>query len=167
MPNAKSNAAIILSSVMMAKLQDSSKEAFKFFCGSISLIRAFNYVENVTKEQKHDPLEDAIMLQKVVKFMSENEPLTEQPAAATKEKTSTTYKSPSGIFYCRANGKNAPERRFESCEDAMDWLITNVMRIKNPEKVNRNKIMGKIMKSVRCGSMYCNYKWRREKEKGE
>ena len=152
--------SMILAAMMIAKMQNGAKEAKHFFHGTISLIHAFNHVENVKREQRHDPLEDAIMFQKVYEYMQENEPLEEHPL----HNGPVDYRSPSGKFYCKARGKNAKECEFETCEEAITWLINNVMRPKEPEKVHRDRIMTNIMKAVRGKSMYCGYKWRRVKE---
>lgn len=163
LPNATTEHSMILAAMMIAKMQNGAKEAKKFFHGTISLIHAFNHVENAEREQRHDPLEDAMMFQKVYEYMQNNKPLEEHPLRKVVN-VPADYKSPSGKFYCRAAGKNAKEREFETCEEAITWLINTVMRPKEPEKVHRERIMTNIMKAVRGKSMYCGYKWRRVKE---
>lgn len=163
LPNIYTEHSMILAAMMIAKMRNGAKEAKSFFHGTISLIHAFNHVENAKREQRHDPLEDAIMFQKVYEYMQENEPLEEHPLHRAIN-VPVDYKSPSGKFYCKAGGKNAKEREFETCEEAITWLINTVMRPKEPEKVHRERIMTNIMKAVRGKSMYCGYKWRRVKE---
>lgn len=155
--------AFTVAAILMAKIEDCSGETKKFFHGTIKLVHAFNYVQAAETEQKHNPLEDAMMLQKVYEHMQENEPLKEHPLRRAIN-VPVDYKSPSGKFYCRACGKNAKEREFKTCEEAITWLIDTVMRPPEPEKVHRERIMTNIMKAVRCKSMYCGYKWRRVKE---
>lgn len=163
LPNIHTEHSMILAAMMIAKMQNGAKEAKQFFHGTISLIHAFNHVENVKREQRHDPLEDALMFQKVYEYMQENEPLEEHPLHRAIN-VPVEYKSPSGKFYCKPSGKNAKEREFETCEEAITWLIATVMHPNEPEKVHRERIMANIMKAVRGKSMYCGYKWRRVKE---
>lgn len=157
--------AFTVAAILMAKIEDCYDDTRKFFKGSIRLVHAFNYVQPMEVEQKHDPLEDAIMLQKVYEYTQTHEPL---PAHPLNENFSeiVNYKSPSGIFYCRGLGKNAKERSFTSCEDAIDWLIKDVMRAKEPETIHRDRVMKNIMKAIRTKKAYCSLKWRRVKEEG-
>ena len=155
--------AFTVAAILMAKIEDCSAETKRFFHGTIKLVHAFNYVQAVETEQKHNPLEDAMMLQKVYEHMQTHEPLPAHPLSKNFSEI-VDYKSPSGTFYCCGTGKNAKERSFASCEDAIDWLIKDVMRAKEPEAIHRDRIMKNIMKAVRTKKAYCSLKWRRVKE---
>ena len=155
--------AFTCAAILMAKIEDCSAETKRFFHGTIKLVHAFNYVQSVETEQKHNPLEDAMMLQKVYEYTQTHEPLPAHPLSKNFSEI-VDYKSPSGVFYCRGTGKNAKERSFASCEDAIDWLIKDVMRAKEPEAIHRDRIMKNIMKAVRTKKAYCSLKWRRVKE---
>jgi hypothetical protein len=155
--------AFTVAAILMAKIENCYEDTRKFFHGAIKLVHAFNYVQAAETEQKHNPLEDAMMLQKVYEYTQTHEPLPEHPLNQNFSEI-VDYKSPSGVFYCRGTGKNAGERSFTSCEDAIDWLIKDVMRVKEPETVHRDRIMKNIMKAVRTKKAYCSLKWRRVKE---
>ena len=155
--------AFTVAAILMAKIEDCSAETKRFFHGTIKLVHAFNYVQAAETEQKHNPLEDAMMLQKVYEYTQTHEPLPAHPLNKNFSEI-VEYKSPSGTFYCRGTGKNAKERSFASCEDAIDWLIKDVMRAKEPEAIHRDRIMKNIMKAVRTKKAYCSLKWRRVKE---
>ena len=105
LPAITNDHAVTCAAILMAKIEDCSAETKRFFHGTIKLIHAFNYVQSVETEQKHNPLEDAI-----------------------------------------------------------DWLIKDVMRAKEPETIHRDRIMKNIMKAVRTKKAYCSLKWRRVKE---
>ena len=152
-----------VAAILMAKIEDCSGDARKFFHGSIKLVHAFNFVQSMEVEQKHNPLEDAMMLQKVYEYTQTHDPLPAHPLNKNFSEI-VDYKSPSGTFYCRGTGKNAKERSFASCEDAIDWLIKDVMRSKEPETIHRDRIMKNIMKAIRTKKAYCSLKWRRVKE---
>lgn len=163
LPAIKDERAFTIAAILMAKIEDCSAETKRFFHGTIKLVHAFNYVQSVETEQKHNPLEDAMMLQKVYEYTQTHEPLPAHPLSKNFSEI-VDYKSPSGVFYCRGTGKNAKERSFASCEDAIDWLIKDVMRAKEPETIHRDRIMKNIMKAVRTKKAYCSLKWRRVKE---
>ena len=155
--------AFTVAAILMAKIENCYEDTRKFFHGGIKLVHAFNYVQSMEVEQKHNPLEDAMMLQKVYEYTQTHDPLPAHPLNQNFSEI-VDYKSPSGIFYCRGLGKNAKERSFTSCEDAIDWLIKDVMRAKEPEAIHRDRIMKNIMKAVRTKKAYCSLKWRRVKE---
>ena len=85
-----------------------------------------------------------MMLQKVYEYTQTHKPLPAHPLNQNFNEI-IDYKSPSGTFYCRGTGKNAKERSFASCEDAIDWLIKDVMRVKEPENIHRDRVMKNIM----------------------
>jgi hypothetical protein len=60
--------------------------------------------------------------------------------------------------------KSAQIYNFATCDDAIDWLIKDVMRAKEPELIHRDRIMANIMKAIRKNSKYCNFLWGRVKE---
>lgn len=158
--------AFTTAAVLMAKIEDCTNETKKFFHGTIKLVHAFNYVQSAEAEQKHNPLEDAMMLQKVYEYTQTHDPLPAHPLnkdfdAAMANKM---VKMPSGTFWCKASGKNAKIRNFATCDDAIDWLITSVMKSKEPELIHRDRIMAHIMKAIRQKGKYCNYLWGRVKE---
>lgn len=163
LPAITNDHAFTCAAILMAKIEDCYDETRKFFHGTIKLVHAFNYVQSVETEQKHNPLEDAMMLQKVYEYTQTHEPLPAHPLSKNFSEM-VDYKSPSGTFYCRGTGKNAKERSFASCEDAIDWLIKDVMRAKEPETIHRDRIMKNIMKAIRTKKAYCSLKWRRVKE---
>ena len=163
LPAIKDERAFTVAAILMAKIEDCYDATRKFFHGTIKLVHAFNYVQSVETEQKHNPLEDAMMLQKVYEYTQTHEPLPAHPLNKNFSEI-VDYKSPSGTFYCCGIGKKAKERSFASCEDAIDWLIKDVMRAKEPETIHRDRIMKNIMKAVRTKKAYCSLKWRRVKE---
>ena len=156
--------AFTVAAILMAKIEDCSAETKRFFHGTIKLVHAFNYVQAVETEQKHNPLEDAMMLQKVYEHMQTHDPLPAHPLnkefdAAMANKM---VKMPSGTFWCKhVNGGKYMYKihYFKTCDDAINWLITDVMRAKEPELIHRDRIMANIMKAIRKNSAYCNYKW--------
>ena len=158
LPSIQTGEAFIIASYLYAKIRDCSKEVSKFFHGGISLINAFNYIESMERKQRHNPLEDAIMLQKVMDGIKDKEPLAEHPIRY--EASSDEYKSPSGHFWHR-DIKTKEYREFDTCEDAITWYIENKINPAQQAGVHRNRIMGHIMASVRSKKQYGGFKWGR------
>lgn len=166
LPAITNDHAFTVAAVLMAKIEDCYDATRKFFHGTIKLVHAFNYVQSVETEQKHNPLEDAMMLQKVYEHMLTHDPLPCHPLnkGFDAAMSSSSVKMPSGTFWCKSSGKNAKIHQFASCDDAIDWLIKDVMRAKEPELIHRDRVMTNIMKAIRKKAKYCNYNWGRVKE---
>jgi DNA polymerase III epsilon subunit-like protein len=159
--------AFTVAAILMAKIENCYENTRKFFHGAIKLVHAFNYVQSAETEQKHNPLEDAMMLQKVYEYTQTHDPLPAHPLNPNFDAalTSAAVKMPSGTFWCRTSmKKSAQVYSFATCDDAIDWLIKDVMRAKEPELIHRDRIMANIMKAIRKNSRYCNFLWGRVKE---
>ncbi len=159
--------AFTVAAILMAKIEDCSGETKRFFHGTIKLVHAFNYVQSVETEQKHNPLEDAMMLQKVYEHMQTHEPLPCHPLNKnfSAAMDNANVKMPSGTFWCATSKKkSARVVTFESCDKAIDWLIINVMKAKEPELIHRDRVMAHIMKAIRKEEKYCNFFWYRVKD---
>ena len=159
--------AFTCAAILMAKIEDCYDETRKFFNGTIKLVHAFNYVQSVETEQKHNPLEDAMMLQKVYEYTQTHDPLPAHPFNPAFEAiaSSKSAKMPSGTFFCRTSAKKTAQvYTFATCDDAIDWLITEVMKAKEPERIHRDRIMAHIMKAIRTKNRYCNFLWDRVKD---
>lgn len=161
LPNANTETSLIITSLMIATMKDYSKSVTKFFCGSTSLIKAFNYLESLENKQKHNALEDAKMLADVFCKVESGTPLTTYPFATIPQEVNYTF--PSGRFFCKAKGKNAKEREFGCIQEAIEWIINTNIAKNSRETVRRDKMATKIMKAIRKNECYMNYKWRRDK----
>jgi DNA polymerase III epsilon subunit-like protein len=162
LPNAKSEAAILITSIMIATIKDYSIEVAKYFHGTTSLIKAFNYLKSLEDKQKHNALEDAMMLAEVYSKTLCAEPLEANPFATTTP-TECNYNFPVGKFYCKSTGKNAKEREFANIHDAMEWIIEHKIGQNERPNVRRDKMAVKIMIAIKKKKTYMQYKWRREK----
>ena len=164
LPAIKTDTAFLTAAYLLVKIKDCTKDTFKFFHGSISLIHAFNYVQSVETKQNHNPLEDALMLQKVHEYTLNNAPLTCHPLNSKfKDIVQEEVKMPSGTFFCKSSGKNATEHKFNSCDEAIDWYINTYIAKDQRASVHRENIMKHIMKSIRTKKKYAGYNWRRIK----
>lgn len=171
LPAITNERAFTVAAILIAKIENCYDETRKFFHGTIKLVHAFNYVQAVETEQRHNPLEDAMMLQKVYEHMQTHDPLPCHPLNKNFSAImdNTTVKMPSGTFWCRTSmKKTAKVYSFATCEEAIEWLITDVIRAKEPELIHRDRIMANIMKAISKNTKYCNFFWgkTREEEKG-
>lgn len=159
--------AFTVAAILMAKMENCYEDTRKFFHGTIKLVHAFNYVQSAEIEQKHNPLKDAMMLQKVYEYTQTHEPLPCHPLNKnfSAAMDNATVKMPSGTFWCRTSmKKTAKVYNFATCEEAIEWLITDVIRAKEPELIHRDRVMANIMKAIRKNTKYCNFLWGRAKE---
>ena len=161
--NLKAERPMIIASYMMATMLDYSKSVKTYFHGSVSLIKAFNYLKEIDEKQKHNALEDAAMLAEVYSKINDQTPLEKNPFVEYKA-AQGNYTFPSGRFFCKSTGKNAKEREFGCIQEAIEWLINTNIAKDSREAVHRDKMATKIMKAIRKKECYMNYSWRREKD---
>lgn len=162
LPNAKSEAAILITSIMIATIKDYSIEVAKYFHGTTSLIKAFNYLKSLENEQRHNALEDAMMLAEVYSKTLYAEPLEANPFTTTTP-TECNFNFPKGRFFCKGAGKNAKEREFANIHDAMEWIIEHKICQNERPNIRRDKMAVKIMIAINKKKTYMQYKWRRVK----
>ena len=160
--------AFVIAAVLMAKIENCLEETKQFFHGPIKLVHAFNYIQTSEIEQKHNPLEDAIMLQKVYEHIQTHEPLPCHPFSKgfNSIPSNPPMKIPSGTFWCEYHGisKKMPQiMTFASCDEAIDWVIERFVKGGDKEAIHRDRIAKNIMKAIRKKSKYQEYKWYRKK----
>ena len=160
MCNLKGEQQIIIASLMIATMKDYSTTVREYFRGTVSLIKAYNYLKDLEDKQNHNALEDAKMLAEVFAKTANKEPLAANPFV---EKQIINYTFPSGKFFCKGVGKNSKEKAFYNIQEAMEWLISTKIRADAREAVHRDKMAIKIMKAIKKKDTYMGYKWRREK----
>lgn len=166
LPAISNEHAFTVAAILMAKIEDCYEATRQFFHGPIRLIHAYNYIQSIETEQKHNPLEDALMLQKVYEYTHSHSPLSCHPLNKNfNNVVNPTTKMPSGTFFCRTSKKKSSQTyTFKNCDEAIEWLISNIMKVDNPECVHRERVMANIMKAIRKNSKYCNFYWSRVKE---
>ena len=163
MCNIQTQPPLIIASIMIATMKDFSKDVTRYFHGTTSLIKAFNFLKDLEDKQKHNALEDAKMLADIFVKIYDKAPLATNPFVLQAREDEANYKFPSGRFFCKATGKNAKEREFPCVEAAIEWLIETNISKDARDKVHRDRIATKIMKAIRKHDTYMGYKWRRDK----
>ena len=158
--NLKNNNSVLFGSYLIANIKDAYFDVKHFFNGSISLINAFNYIVKENKEQTHNALEDAKMLQTVYEYIKTHETLSELPII---NKENTPVKMPSGIFSCTTGGKKSKTREFKDIDEAIDWYINTHIAVSQRCSTKKENIMNRIMTSVKKKEKYNQYYWSRKK----
>ena len=155
----------LVASSLYFRIKDGTKETFKFFKGSISLLKAFNYIQEQEHKQNHNPLEDAIMLKKVYDYMNHHEPLPQHPYRSAKVESQnnkglySTYR-----IVCRRNKKHKEYYNFETFNEAVDWLM-NRLPENERNKTKRETIEKNLKKAIdKIGSKYFDYTWSKVKK---
>lgn len=147
-------------------LIDDSKQVCKYFhAKTIGVHRALNYFEPELTKQNHDPLDDAILLAKLMKHIEIAEPLDECPypqcCPAKTEKKKTVISSDMVIGHNLQNPEAKP-KTFVNTAAAIDWVVT---RITNTfPDANKKKIKNKIKKAINENGEYYGRRWEIVKE---
>ena len=162
MRNIETETSLIIASLMIATMKDYSQEVTRYFRGTTSLIKAYNYLKDLENKQKHNALEDAKMLADIFMKINEKEPLSTNPFVEMAI-AEANYTFPSGRFFCKAKGKNAKDKEFSCIQEALEWLINTNIAKDSREAVRRDRMATRIMKAIRKHESYMNYKWRRDK----
>lgn len=164
----KSDIGYMIATALKQKLQDCTREVWKFFRGSLKLNLAYEYITQTPHEQNHNALDDAIMCRDVYIYATTHEPLESHPYK-TKEylkqirENKNTFTPPQGKFFCVGKNSGYEELEFEDINAAIDYIVNRFVVEKDRENVNRARMMGRIMKAVKKKNTYQQMNWRREK----
>lgn len=166
---------------LCANLIDYSKDVKTFFVSPhrIALRKVYNLIQEEETEQRHDALEDAMMLAEVVSKMKKNcRPEDSAVLAAMPKSEKPLHKKAPQVFLdwpnnmwdadtradsykwqicARANGKT---KYFDSLDTAALWAIKYITRGFSPKKQSDiDAVANTIMNRIHNGRSYCNFKW--------
>lgn len=174
--------AISFAASIKALLTDYALEVAKYLCsGRIALKKVVALIEETDEvEQKHDALEDAEMLRKVVENLQTKCTPADAAKLATMKSTSKNKKTPN-IFLSwpdkpsekfladtladETNYKIKCEsasnvKYFDSADTATLWAIKYLMKGKSPKRQNDiDAIKSRIGTAIYNGAQYCGFKW--------
>ena len=133
--------------------------------------KAYNWAKELNDKQDHDPQKDAEMLKFVNIFVEQKSALPNCPYGAKTIKSSNglgvceaNYAMPHGAFWCKGTGKNSKKHNFNSCDEAIDWLITTQYAAQDKPIARRDRIATNIMMAIRKKNSYKGFRWGRLKE---
>lgn len=172
--------ACMMAQALKANLVDYSRDVKTFFVSphKIALRKVYNLIKEEEKEQKHDALEDAMMLAEVVgKMRDKCRPADNAVLAAMPTDKPNKKKAPQ-IFLdwpdkkwdadTRADSNNwqiccssgSRVKYFDSLDTATLWAIKYLTVGYSPKKQKDiDTVAGIIMSSIQTGKGYCNFKW--------
>ena len=144
---------------------DDSKTVCRFFhTKAIGVHKALKYFEPETPDQDHDPLNDAILLKRLMEHVENAEPLADCPYEehATQPKTSTKIKPQQGketyhIVITHTTDEKAKSKTFMHLGQATSWMVQRIQ--KTHPCVNYNNVLKKIQKAITNGTPYANWYW--------
>lgn len=147
-------------------LIDDSTEVCRFFhIKAIGVHKAIKYFFPNIANQDHDPLNDAILLQKLMEQISISAELTKCPfSIITKEKKSTEVKKNKKLSIVLRSTCPATRKRkilsFDSAEEAIDWAIAKIQS--TCPNASIQNIKSRVKKAITKQGNYVGYQWRVE-----
>ena len=149
-------------------IDDSNKVCKYFHTKAVGVYKALRYFYPNLGEQDHDPLNDAIALQKLMLFISYAPPLEENPFEEEK-KVSVPKKTIKDdeftgflIAAKRTHTAEAKYKYYNSFNQAADF-ISKQIRKDNPEATNKT-IHKNLKRAIRTNNTYARYHWKLIKE---
>lgn len=180
--------AISFAASIKALLTDYALEVAKYLCsGKIALAKVVALIEETDEvEQRHDALEDAEMLRKVVENLQIKCTPEDASKLATMKSVSKNRKAPN-IFLSwpdkpsekflantladETNYKikcesDSAVKYFDSADTATLWAIKYLMKGKSPKRQkDLDTIKSRIGTAIYNGAQYCGFKWEANSDK--
>lgn len=146
-------------------LIDDSRHVRKFFHNkSIGLHKALQYFEPDLPRQTHDPLDDAILLKRLMDYVEKAEPICEEeeigPISIKKKKVIRTDSKTK--YYIEARSIQNPEakpKQFNDYRSAFDFCIRKIHKTlpnANPKTMEKN-----CKKAIDNGTPYLGRMWKK------
>lgn len=155
--NCRNDIAYLLGCQIIATLQDSSLDVKKFFKQQAKLQHVYNYIQNQNGKQKHNALEDANMLYKVVDYMEHNEPMEYSPFHHS---STAQPQMPKGIYIVQ-NLDCTIAHEADDMDGIIAWLLrqkqfTNIPEDQKPKPI---RLANKIAEAAKKGVPYNDFYW--------
>lgn len=155
--------------ILAESLVDDTRVVKKYFhCKAIGLYKALKFFEPDYPEQTHDPLDDAIMLRKLMKHLETATPLTEVLFPELAQTPKTAEPKPikechiKGNYYIEAYSVQNPEakpKKFTNYRAAFDFCISKVH--KNHPEAKPTTMEKRCLKAIETGSIYLDRVWKK------
>ena len=132
-----------------------------FHAKTIGVHKALNYFEKDLDDQDHDPLNDAIILNKLMDYLFLAKPLECSPFESPNKSNQTP--SMLGKYSARQmNVKNAPVIPFDCFDDAVNWIYKKIKK-NNPDSIRKN-VKKHLKNAILNNRQYHGYAWKNIKE---
>ena len=144
-------------------IDDSYKVCRFFHVKAIGVHKALSYFEKDLDNQDHDPLNDAILLNKLMDHLFLIKPLECNPFEVSKPKSVNQTPSMLGKYSAKQmNVKNAPEIPFGCFDDAVNWIYKKTKK-NNPDAIRKN-VKKHLKNAILNNRQYHGYYWKNIKE---
>lgn len=150
---------------MIATMQDASEITKDFFKQQVKLQHLHNFIKQKENKQHHNALEDAKMLEDVMKYMYYNEPFEISPfieifATDKNKKKQQQQNFPKGQYMAQYPNCYVA-KDICSMEEMVRWLLSlpNFRNIPKYSQPKPTRIANRIMNSIKDDTTYCGYKF--------
>lgn len=144
-------------------IDDSYKVCRFFHAKTIGVHKALSYFEEDLDSQDHDPLNDAIILNKLMDYLFLIKPLDSNPFELPKPNNTNQTPSMLGKYSARQiNVKNAPIIPFDCFDDAVNWIYKKIKK-NNPDSIRKN-VKKHLKNAILNNRQYHGYFWKSIKE---
>ena len=154
-------------------LLDDSYVVRQFFHSkAIGLHKALKYFEPELPDQTHDPLDDAILLQKLMQYLESADPLETYPCEEHSDVINTQPKKKKNktpvikdnrkyrVIITHVVNKAAKPKIFTSTETAINWAYQKTLK-KAPNAAIKT-VKKNVEKAIANGGNYMNWSWQKE-----
>lgn len=165
--NCKSSTSYQLACQMIATMQDAFELTKDFFKQQVKLQQVYNYVKQQDNKQRHNALEDAKMLEYVMKYMKHNEPFEISPFievfSANKQQQQNF---PKGKYIAQYPNCYVAKMTC-SMEEMVRWLLSSqsFRNIPKDSQPKPTRIANRIINSIKDDTTYAGYKFIKVEDK--
>ena len=161
---ANEEVAAFVRSLADSLLDDSIIVSHYLGVNAIGVHKALQHFDATIPPQDHDPVNDAILLSKLMNYMENNYPINYALCLFTKpvveKKKKKKDKRPFNIVVTHTTDSNAKTRVFYSYNDATQWMYKK-MKKKCPD-VKIKTILNHIIKATDENTPYANWLWAKQ-----
>lgn len=146
---------------IIATLQDVTQQTRQFFKSANNLQQVYNYIQQQEEKQQHNPLEDAQMLQMVMKYMDSHKPYEISPFInLTEAKKKNKTELPKGTYICQ-NLDCTIAKAACSMENMVKWMLSQPEYLHMPKEQQARpiRLANKIAEAAKKKQPYANRYW--------
>lgn len=151
---------------MIATMQDAFELTKDFFKQQVKLQQVYNYVKRQDNKQQHNALEDAKMLEYVMKYMKHNEPFEISPFIEVFSANKQQQSFPKGKYMAQYPNCYVAKMTC-SMEEMVQWLLSSqsFRNIPKDSQPKPTRIANRIINSIKDDTTYAGYKFIKVEDK--
>lgn len=144
-------------------IDDSVKVQHFFHTKAIGVYKALRYFIPELGEQDHDPLNDAIVLARLMNYVSCMKPPEDCPFEEYKpqpKKSGEKVKRAYTITITHMTDAVAKPKTFNTCGAAISWAYQKIR--KNNTEASQHTVQKHVLKAIENSSVYMGWRWQRQ-----